>query len=97
VDAGCAGCRRQRGQLFVYLRVVFHGARAERVETVVHAEVVGRMVGVVAHHGKLVALGQLGFLGAERGRLYLVVAELVLWQAHGSPARLRQLEYQLVV
>ena len=60
---GEAGVRRH---LLVDLGVVFHRARPQRVESGVHAEIVGRHVVVVAHYGKLVSLRQIGLFGAEQ-------------------------------
>ena len=52
------GKRLQGGNLLVDDGIVFHRARPERIETVVHTEVVVAEVGVMAHHRELVALGQ---------------------------------------
>ena len=46
------------GHLLVDFRVIFHGARPERVETRVDAKVVGRHIVVVAHHGQFVGFGE---------------------------------------
>ena len=52
--------------LLVDAGVILHGATAQGIEPVVHTEVVGTVVGVVAHHGQLVALGQLGVGGTAQ-------------------------------
>ncbi len=48
----------QAGHALVELRVVLHGARAERVEAAVDAEVALRQPQVVAHHVELRELGE---------------------------------------
>ena len=99
-------CRLQRVQVgklrhgrhfLVDGRVVLHRAAAQRVEAVVHAEVVLAVVGVVAHYGHLVALRQHGvFLASHFGR-HFVACKLVLRQRVGAPPLVRQLEYKVAV
>ncbi len=66
----------QHGRAVGAARVVFHGAGAERVELLVDGEVLGRQVGVVAHHFQLAHFRQAGFVftaqaGGNRGQLVL--------------------------
>ena len=91
------GKLRQCGHLLVELRVVLHRAGAEWIESVVHAEVIGRKIRIVANHGHLVAFGQCGVLLAAQLLWHMVVAEAVLRQGVALAARLRQLEYQVSV
>ena len=77
VQVGEAGHGRH---LFVDARVVFHCAAAERIEPVVHSEVVFAMVGIMAHNRELVAFGQLGVVAAANVGGHLVVAKLVVRQ-----------------
>ena len=56
-----AGCN-----LLIDDRVVLHRTGAERVETVVHAEVVVAQIGIVTHNCQFVAFRQFGlFLTAQ--------------------------------
>ena len=48
--------------LVVYLRIVFHGTRAQGITTVIHTEVVAAMVSIMSHYGELVTFGQVGLL-----------------------------------
>lgn len=49
----------QRGDLFVDLGVVFHGAGTERIHARVHTEVPRGKARVVAHHIQLSQVGQI--------------------------------------
>ena len=88
---------RQGRHLLVELRVVLHRARPQRIEAVVHTEVVGRQVSIVAHHRHLVALGQLGVLCTPHAGRHLVAAKAVLGQRIAATALLRELKYQVSV
>ena len=77
--------------------VILHCARAKWVETVVHAEVVGRVIGVVTHHGHLVAFGQFGIVGAAHFGRHLVMRETVVGQRVATSAGMAQFEYQISV
>ena len=66
----------QSSHLLIDLGIILHGARAQRIEPIVHTEVVQREIGIVAYHGHLVALRKLGFLlTTERCRQF---AQLML-------------------
>ena len=80
--------------------VVLHRARAERIEPVVHSEVVAAEVGVVANNGQFVALRHLRIFLAAHGLwqfVYSILAELVLRQGIALSSLMRQLEYQVSV
>ena len=58
-----------RGNLFVDDGVVLHSTATERVEAVVHAEVVVTVVGIMSDYRQLVTLRQLSVaLTAQSGR-----------------------------
>ena len=63
--------------LLIDLRVIFHCARAQRIESVVYTEVVATHVGIMAHHCQFVAFGQLCILSPAYLFWHLVVAEMV--------------------
>ena len=66
----------QSSHLLIDLGIILHGARAQRIEPIVYTEVVQREIGIVAHHGHLVALWKLGLLlTTERCRQF---AQLML-------------------
>src|SRR5262249_15071450 len=73
---------RERGEALVDPRVVFHRARAERIEAGIYAEVPGRDLGEVADQLELRYLGQARWLAAAellgelgRGRQVVVVRQ----------------------
>jgi hypothetical protein len=68
---------RQGSHLLVDGRVVFHRATAKGVKTIVHPEVVGTQVGVVAHHGEFITLWQFS----------LALSAQCLWQMVGGYPR----------
>ena len=91
---GLHGCN-----LLVDDGIVFHRARAEGIETIVHTEVVVAKIGVVANYGEFVALRQLGLLlSAERCRQFgggvLIVG---LRQRVAATSSFRELENQISV
>ena len=53
-------------QFLVDDRIVFHGATAQWIESVVHAEIVVRKIRVMTHDGHLVAFRQIGILRAKQ-------------------------------
>ena len=53
------GESRHCGSLFIDYRIVFHCAAAQRIESVVHTEIVFAVVCVMPHHCELVALRNL--------------------------------------
>ena len=88
---------RQGGHFLVDDGVVLHRAGAQGIEAVEHTEVVLAMVGVVAHDGHLVALGQLGVLLAAQPGGQLVMGEAVLRQRIGTTAGAGKLKNQISV
>ncbi len=60
------GEARQGGRRLGELGVVLHGAGAQRVEVTVHAVVLPREVGEVAHHVQLGERGQVGRAAAQK-------------------------------
>ena len=88
---------RQGGHLLVDDGVVLHRAGAQGIEAVEHTEVVLAMVGIVAHDGHLVALGQLGVLLAAQPGGQLVMGEAVLRQRIGTTAGAGKLKNQISV
>ena len=71
---------RHCGNLLVDGRVILHGAAAERIESVVYAEVVTAVVSVMAHHGHLVTLRQFGVILATHFLRNIIFSEAVLGQ-----------------
>ena len=98
------GCRVEareaghRGDSLVDFRVIFHCARAQRIEAAVDAEVVGRHACVVAHYCRLVDLGEV-----ERGGAAQCFGEcrscrgVGVGKTQGRAARARELEDELAV
>ena len=83
--------------LLVDAGVILHGATAQGIEPVVHTEVVGTVVGVVAHHGQLVALGQLGVGGTAQLWLQFVIAKTVLGQRIGAATLMGEFKNQMAI
>ena len=68
---------RHVSHLFIYHGIVFHCTAAERIESVVHAEIVFAVVSIVSYHCHLVAFRQSSiFLSALFGR-NVIFAKLV--------------------
>ena len=67
-------------------RIILHRATAQGIEPVVHAKVVLTVIGIVSHHGHLVALGQGCVLIATERSGDVVVAKLVLRQGIATTA-----------
>ena len=85
------------GGLLVDHGVVLHRAAAQRIESVVHTEVVAAVVGVVAYHGHLVTLGQGSIVLAPHFFGHGIVAVFVGGQAEAFTAGFRQFENQVSV
>ena len=66
--------------LFVDYRIVFHCAAAQRIESVVNAEIVFTVIGVVAYYCELVAFRQFGIGLSACAFRQFVIAEFVLRQ-----------------
>ena len=74
-------CKLGHGcHLLVYRRIVFHCAAAKRIKTVVHAEVVGTVICIMAHDGKFIALRQMRFLLAAHLCRNLIISKTVFRQ-----------------
>jgi hypothetical protein len=80
-----AGKCRHSSDLLIDLRVILHGAAAQRIESGVDAEVLVREQSIVSHHVEFANLGEVGRLFAEQvGRdscqsvsLVMVCGELI--------------------
>ena len=86
--------------LLVDLGVVLHGTATQRIETSVHTEVVVGHIGIMAHGGKFVHLGQYRITLAEkvcRKVLQCVTAPLVLGQRITNTSGGGKFEYEFSV
>ena len=88
---------RQGCHFLVEFGVVLHRTGAEWIEAVVHTEVVGTEVRIVAHHGELVTLWQRSRLLALLFLWQFMVSKAVLRQCHTTTALLGKLEYQVSI
>ena len=80
---GVLACKLlQGGEFFIDDRIVFHRAAAQRIETIVHTEVIMRKVRIMTYDGHFVAFGQGCLLGAQQipGQFAEAVPKIVLWQ-----------------
>ena len=85
--------------LFVDNGVVLHSTAAQRIEAVIHSEVVLAVVSIVTHHRQFVALGKFRRFAAQqcRGQLFRRVSVVIRRQRIAATPFLRQLEYQISV
>ena len=88
---------RQRSHFLVDLRVILHRAGTQRIETVVHAEVISREIGVMPDNGHLVALRQLCVFLTTHGFRHLVLTKVVLGKRIALATLLREFENQVSV
>ena len=88
---------RQGSHLLVDLRVILHRTRPQGIKAIVDAKVIGRQIGIMAHHGHLVALGQFSIALSAQLLWHLVVAEAVLGQTVTFAALLRQFKNQVSI
>ncbi len=87
----------QRRHLLIDLGVILHRAGPQRIEPVVHPEVIGGEVRIMTHYRHLVTLRQLSRLLASHVCRYLIVAETVLRQRISLASFLRELEDQVSI
>ena len=88
---------RHISHLLVDDGIIFHSAAAQRIEPVVHAEIVLAVVGIVAHYGHLVAFGQGSVLIAAYRSRDVIVAKLVLRKRIATTAFLGEFKYQITI
>ena len=71
---------RHCSHFFIYLRIIFHGAAAERIESIIHAKVVSTMVGVMSYYGLFIDLRQFSLLGTSESSRHFIMSKTVLWK-----------------